>query len=419
MKKTLILMVSLIMIFSLTACSVGNPLGKSNDPDAKNWELVKESGSDSIVTLCVDTDNEAAIDWLKNEFSEHLKLTYNIELKIVEQAQIKTFEGLKSDQENEVQLGKYDMILFEGDGFKEAMKAGYLFGPFADKLPNYKLYLNPYDIEVVYDEGIAVNQYEVPIGRQQLSFVFNENYFYEIPETYEGLFELFKTFKGKFTYPDPRKSDVGEAFVVGYLARNLDFEKLYEKELTESELYSLVKPSLEALKAIKPDLYKAGLEYPERIDAIDQLFFNDELIFSMSMDYYHATDMLKAYEYPEAANVFTIMEGTTGPVDHVGILYNSSNKSGAMLVVDALLSPEMQASKYDTRKWRQLPIYDPSYVSAEAIAPIKKIKLKTTALKQDELLLYRVPELSPYYRMQLVKLWEKYVLPSPEMTTTP
>ncbi|GAU78055.1 ABC transporter substrate-binding protein [Fusibacter sp. 3D3] len=410
MRKTIIFVLCLAMVFMTTACSEGSPLGKSNDPAVKNWELVKESGRDSVVTLCVDTQDEAALTWLQTEFTAYLKLTYNIELKLIKQSQEKTFESLKSDQQNEIQLGQYDLILFDDTGFKEAVNAGYLFGPFTDELPNSKLYLDPYDIEVRYDEGISIDQYEVPIGRQQLSFIFNENYFYEIPEHYEGFFELVKTFQGKFTYPDPRVSPEGEAFVAGYLSRNLDFEKLNEKAYSEAELYELIKPSLEVLSAIKPDLYKGGTDYPKSVNEMDQLFFSEDLIFSMSLDYYHATDMLKAYEYPEAANVFTIMEGTTGPVAHMGILYNSSNKSGAMLVIDAMLSPEMQASKYDTRKWRQLPIYDPSYVSSEALAEIKKIKLKTTALKHDELLLHRVPELSPYYRALIVKLWEAHVL---------
>lgn len=417
MKKTMILMLCLILVLMVTACSQGSPLGKSNDPAVKNWELVKESGSSSTVTLCVSSKEEAELEWLKKDFTDYLKLTYNIDLKVIEQSQEKTFEGLKSDQQNEIQQGQYDLILFDNTGFKEAMNAGYLFGPFADELPNHKLYLDPYDIEIRYDEGIQVAQYEVPIGRQQLSFIFNEDYFYEIPETYEGFFELIKTFQGKFAYPDPRLSPEGEAFVVGYLSRGLDFEKLNEKIYSEAELYDLVKPSLETLKAIKPDLYMAGKSYPKSIDEIDQLFFSEDLIFSMSMDYYHATDMLKAYEYPEATSVFTIMEGTTGPVTHMGILFNSSNKSGAMLVINAMLSPEMQASKYDTRKWRQLPIYDPSFVPSEALAEIKKVKLKTSALKQDEILMYRIPELSPYYRTLMIKLWEAHVLPDTDEVT--
>ncbi len=411
MKKAMILMLCLLMVVMTTACSEESSLEKLNDPAVKNWELVKESGSSSTVRLCVSSKDEAELDWLKNEFADYLKLNYEIDLEIIEESQEKTFEGLKSDQQNEIQLGEYDLILFDDSGFKEAMNEGYLFGPFTNELPNNNLYLNPYDIEVRYDEGISIAQYEVPIGRQQLSFIFNEDYFYEIPETYEGFFELIKTFQGKFTYPDPRVSPEGEAFVVGYLSRNLDFEKLNEKSYTEAEIYDLIKPSIEALKAIKPDLYKEGKVYPKSIAEMDQLFFNDELIFSMSLDYYHATDMLKAYEYPESASVFTINEGTTGPVSHMGILYNSSNKSGAMLVINAMLSPEMQASKYDTRKWRQLPIYDPSYVPTEALVEIKKVKLKTSSLKYDELLMYRIPELSPYYRNIMIKLWESHVLP--------
>ncbi|MBF4695406.1 ABC transporter substrate-binding protein [Fusibacter ferrireducens] len=410
MKKTMILMLCMFLVLMVTACSQESPLGKSNDPAVKNWELVKESGMSSTVTLCVNSANEAELEWLKDDFADYLKLTYNIELKIIEQSQEKTFENLKSDQKNEIQMGQYDLILFDDTGFKDAMDAGYLFGPFANELPNVKLYLNPYDIEVRYDEGIEVAQYEVPIGRSQLSFIFNEDYFYEVPETYEGLFELIKTFQGKFIYPDPRLSPEGEAFVVGYLSRALDFEKLNEKLYSEAELYELIKPSLETLAAIKPDLYMAGQIYPKSIAEIDQLFFNEDLIFSMSMDYYHATDMLKAYEYPESADVFAMNEGTTGPVSHMAILFNSSNKSGAMVVINAMLSPEMQASKYDTRKWRQLPIYDPSYVPSEALAEIKKVKLKTSALKQDEILMYRIPELSPYYKNLMIKLWETHVL---------
>lgn len=415
MKKQIILIVSLLTILLLTACSEDSTLLKGNDPDVKNWELVENSGKKSVVTLCVDGVSEAGREWLQTEFADYLKLTYEIDLKLVEQTQAKTFEILANDQRTENQSGQYDLILIEDRGFKKAYESGYLYGPFADKLPNYKTYLNPGDFEVLYDEGLKTNGYEVPIGKQQLTFIFNENYFYEVPETYDALFELAKGFKGQFTYPSPQSTAEGRSFIVGYLSQGLDYDKLYSKAYTEEELYELVKPKLDKLAAVAPVLYQEGKYYPKSIAEMDQLLFDEVLIFSMSLDYDYATAKMKAYEYPEAADTFALAEGTTGPVAHMGILFNSTNKSGAMLVLNAMLSPEMQASKYDTRKWKQLPIYDPNYAPQEAYVDIKKIKMKSTTLKQDEILISRVPEISDYYQDMMISLWTKHVL---EVNTT-
>ncbi len=91
------------------------------------------------------------------------------------------------------------------------------------------------------------------------------------------------------------------------------------------------------------------------------------------------------------------------------IAYNSVNKSGAMVVLNALLSPEMQASKCDPKGWGSLPVYEMDIVTEEALTPFKSIKLKGTTVKALEYIEAAKPEFSPQMIAVILAEWERRI----------
>jgi putative spermidine/putrescine transport system substrate-binding protein len=409
-SAVLLLSVTLVVVLLLSGCTLSERILASNDSESQAWKLITESAKRTEVVLCVDPSDTALAEWLEGTFAERVKTTYNVTVTVVKQSIDKTYEKLGDDQLNERQTGQYDVIFLNGDTFDIAMKKQYLYGPFDDQVPNATAFLNRSDLEMRYDEAREINGYELPYAKTQLYMIYDENYFYDIPESNEALIALMKSFKGQFTYPDPRTSEVGEAFILSLMLPYLDIEKLNAGELDDAALLEAVTPVLKALKALKPYQYGEGISFPQTAEAMDQLYKNGDIIFSMSLVNNYATDQLKAYEYPEESNVFAIPGGSTGYTDYVGIANNAPNKSGAIVVINELLSAASQAELYNPKYLGKLPVYDLNSTPSEAFIDLKAVKLKSTTLSYSELLDSRFPEIPPGMRQKIVNLWTANVL---------
>ena len=408
MKKLIALILTMTLVaFLTTACNLNV---NQNDPEIKNWDLLTKSANGSTITIAVNHSNPLVVTWLKEDFSDYLKLNYEMTVKVIEQPLIKTIDELAKDKTAERELGDYDIILFEKDGFKSAFEKGLLFGPFTEKLLDAKSLLDTTSLEYMAHGGIATQNYAIPYGRNQLSFIYNQDVFYETPENFDTFFELISTFKGQFTYPDPRKSIEGEAFVLSVVGQDLDLEPFSVGNFDKAKFISAIQPGLDKLKAIKSNLKDNGTTYPQSTQALDDLFNNGTLIMSMSMSYNYATDKLKEYEYPEGASTFVVLSGTATYTEVAGIAFNSGNKSGAMVALNALVSPEMQASKYDPKSWGSLPVYTEDVTPDAAFDTLKKVKLKSTTVNYRDFTTSAMPEFSPALRALVIEQWEKQVL---------
>lgn len=402
------LLIVIVIISLVTGCSLNFD---GNDQVVKQWRLMEESASDTVVTIALDHSDDQVLEWLKDTYASYLKTNYNMTLKVIEQPLAKTFDGLKQDKIGEVDPGEIDIILFESAiDFKTAYQAGYLYGPFTDKLPEIGSDVDSGDLNFMYRAGIATQGYNVPYGTKQLSFIYNEDVFYEKPETYDALIETIETYKGQFTYPNPKTSVEGAAFVAGFVAQNVDLEPFLTGTLDRTKFTQAITPGLNALKALSPYLYNGGASYPASIEELDDLFNNGALMMSMSMDYNYATDRLKEYEYPENASTFVIPSGVATYIESASIAFNSPNKSGAIVALNALLSPEMQASKLNPKDWGSLSIYTSDFTPKESLDQLKAIKLKATTVKYDDFMTAQMPEFTPEMMTVLIEAWQTIVM---------
>ncbi len=408
MKKliALLLLTTLVAVLT-TGCNLNV---NQNDPEIKNWDLLTKSATGSTITIAVDHSNPLVVSWLKTDFSEYLKRNYEMSVKVIDQPLIKTLDELSKDKASEMDLGIYDIILFEGEGFKKAYEKGLLYGPFTDKLLDAKSLLDINSLEYKTHEGIATENYAIPYGRNQLSFIYNQDVFYETPQDFNAFFELLGTYKGQFTYPDPRKSLEGEAFIVSVIGQDLDLEPFSQGAFDKAKFISAIQPGIDKLKAIKPNLKDNGTTYPQSTQVLDDLFKSGTLMMSMSLSYNYATEKLKAYEYPEGASTFVVPSGMATYTEVAGIAFNSANKSGAMVALNALVSPDMQASKYDPKAWGSLPVYSMDVTPITAFDALKKVKVKSTTVNYKDFIESAMPGFSPALRAIVLDQWEKQVL---------
>ena len=399
--------ISVIIVLILSGCSLD--LG-AKGPEEKNWDLLVKSAENTSVTIAVAHSNASAIEWFREDFSEYLKSTYGIEVNIVEQPLEKTMARLESDKVNEVSFGDVDIVLIEDIGFKSGRTKGLLYGPFSDKLPNVTKYLGTRSMNFATREGIPTEYYSIPYSRKQLSFIYNQDVFYEAPVDYEAFFEIVKENKGTFTYPDPRRTVEGQSFVLSVIGETIDFEAFLLGSFNKDAFIKAIEPGIERLKSIKPYLFDEGTKYPESVAALDDLFNNSALMMSMTLDFNYVTDKLREYEYLESASTFVVPSGVATYDEIAVIAFNSPNKSGAMVALNALLSPEMQSSKYNPRNWGSLTVYDAELVPSSDLEGFKAARLKSTTVSYNDFMKTVMPEFSPEMITIVLERWEQEVL---------
>jgi putative spermidine/putrescine transport system substrate-binding protein len=102
------------------------------------------------------------------------------------------------------------------------------------------------------------------------------------------------------------------------------------------------------INRIKPYFWKEGETFPSTPAALNQLFSNGEINFSMSFGT-RIDQSVSDGTYPGSARVYVWDSGTIKNANYVGIPKNSGRKAGAMVVANFLLSPEAQYNKMLTK----------------------------------------------------------------------
>ncbi len=404
MKKIIIAVVFMLL---LTGCSTSNEVVPNPEITSKQWETIVESADNTILNVLYYSDDKEIVDWLKNDFRKDIKIKYNIEMrftymKFSEISEL-LFELKENDEESE-----YDLIYLSDYGFKELKENEYLYPDVLIKLPNYYTNLKNKEYISEYDQGIKIDNYEVPIFKDQLVFINNEDILYETPVTYDELLEIAKKNKGMITYPDP-KTKTGMAFILSAILSKVDFEELNQIDIDKDTIYEYVKPGIDYLIELDPYLYNKGESYPESDDDMDKLLSENKLLFSMSMDYNRVAENIADSIFPKGCNTFVIDEGTTGDVDYFAVLNKSNNKSASLVVLNDIISGKTQGVIYGNTKLNKLPIVDFKSMPSIELQFIKSVKVKYTSIKYDELVDYYIPEINSDVKNIIYELWSEYV----------
>ena len=149
-------------------------------------------------------------DWVDTHVAAEMKKQYDIKLVRVPMDAGVFVNKLLNEKAAGKQKGSIDLLWINGENFKNAKEAGLLFGPFADKLPNVKTYVDP--ASLTHDFGYPVEGYEAPYGRAQFVFEYDSAQVKTAPADLAGLKAWIMANPGRFTYPQP-PDFTGSAFI--------------------------------------------------------------------------------------------------------------------------------------------------------------------------------------------------------------
>ncbi|MFH0781974.1 MAG: ABC transporter substrate-binding protein [Pseudomonadota bacterium] len=343
--------------------------------------------------------------WVDTYVAGAVKEKYGITLKRVP-ADAAVFINKLLGEKQAGGKGSMDLLWINGENFKNAMENGLLQGPITDLLPNFSL-VDPASVE--FDFGYPVKGYEVPYGRAQFVFEYDAAKVPTPPKTFAELREWIKKNPGKFTYPKP-PDFTGSAFIRQVFYAVTGGHKQYMAGF-DKEMYAAKSAKVwEYLNEIKPYLWQEGKNYPKDIAALDALFERGEVLLNMSYHQASAQGKILQGRYRDTVRTLVMADGSIYNTHFTAVPFNASNRAGALVVANFLLSPEAQLSKNNPANWGDFTAIDLNKLAGEDRSKFQTLDLGAATLPLADLAQAAVPEIPSEYLEHLEKDWGKLVL---------
>ena len=399
MKRILALLLSLIMVLPLTGCGQKN---EEIDLSNASWEEIVEAAKGTTVTFYGWGGDENRNNWLNTTVADYLKQEYDITLEVVGMNIDDILAKLSGEKQAGAKTGSIDMIWINGENFYSAKENGLLWGPFTQKLPNMEAYINLEDPETLNDFCMPIEGYEAPYAKAQLVMYADTAVTPELPASAEKLMAFCQKYPGKVTYP-ALPDFTGSAFVRNIIYEICGWEQFQTMEADYDTVKAAVEPAMEYLRQLNPYLWNEGKTFPDSSTTVDAMFADGELVMNMSYSPFTVATGIAQGIYTETTQTFVFENGTIGNTNYMAIAYNSPNKAGAMVAINAILSGEIQLTQY--AQLRELPVVDTAKLSSDELTAFDAVNLGKGILSQAELLSHRLPEMPAKLVPIIEQIW--------------
>ena len=397
-----------VLTLGLAACSGGTDTGAGElDLETASWEEITAAAAGTTVTFYGWGGDENRNNWLNTTVADYVKERYDITLEVVGMNIEDILAKLSGEKQAGSTTGSIDMIWINGENFYSAKDMGLLYGPFTDKLPNMEAYIDLEDPETLNDFCMPIEGYEAPYAKAQMVFYNDSAVTPEAPASAEELMEYCKTYPGKVTYPAP-PDFTGSAFVRNIVYELCGWEQFQTMEADYDTVKAAVEPAIEYLRALNPYLWNEGKTFPDSSTTVDAMFADGELVMSMSYGPFSVATGIADGIYTGTTRTFVFDKGTIGNTNYMGIAFDAPNKAGAMVVINAILSADLQLTQY--AQLRELPVVDQAKLSEEEAAAFDAVDLGEGVLTQAELLEHRLPEMPADLVPILEEIWLEEVV---------
>lgn len=404
MKKLLALLLAAAMLLSLAACDAPE---QSMDPASASWEEILDAAKGTTVTFYGWGGDENRNNWLNTTVADHVKKNYDITLEVVGMNIDEILAKLSGEKQAGAKKGSIDMIWINGENFYSAKDNGLLWGPFTGQLPNMESYIDPEDPETLNDFCMPIEGYEAPYAKAQMVLYADTAVTPDLPGSAEELLAFAKANPGKVTYP-ALPDFTGSAFVRNIIYEVCGWEQFQTMEADYDTVKAAIAPALDYLRQLNPYLWNDGKTFPDSSAAVDAMFCDGELVMGMSYSPFGVASGIADGTYTETTQTFVFDKGTIGNTNYMAIGFNAPNKAGAMVVINAILSGEIQLSQYASL--RELPVVDAEKLSQEEKTAFDAVDLGQGILAQAELLSHRLPEMPARLVPLIEQIWLEEVV---------
>ena len=418
-KRIFALLLAAAMVLGLAACASSGQndekksdekvSGESSSEGAEDmtFDELKEAAKGSTVTFYGWGGDEVLNQWLDDVFAPNMKEKYDITMERVPMDIDQVLSQLSGEIQAGEEDGSIDMIWINGENFQSAKENNMLYGPFVEKLPNFEEYIDTESEDVTLDFAYPIDGYEAPYGKAQMVMIADTAVTPDMPKNTDELLEFAKNNKGKVTYP-ALPDFTGSVFVRNVIYEICGYEQFLDMEADKETVKKAVEPALEYLRKLNPYLWNEGKTFPDSSTTVDNMFADGELVLNMTYDAFGTSVKIADGTYTETTQSFQFDKGTIGNTNFMAIAANSGNKEGAMVAINEMMSPEIQADRYD--KMKVLPVVDYNKLSDEQKEAFDKVDLGKGNIPQDELLSKRLPEMPAQLVPVIEEIWLEEVV---------
>jgi len=358
---------AVLALLAALAAPLGGAAAQDTDqgaaPDA-DWTSVLAAAKGQTVYWNAwggDERINAYIAWVGTRVAE----TYGITLRHVKLADTADAVArvLAEKAAGETTGGTVDLIWINGENFAAMKRSGLLFGPFTQRLPNFRLVDFDGKPTTLVDFTVPVDGLEAPWGMAKINFIYDSARVTETPGSIPALLDWARAHPGRFTYPAP-PDFIGSTFLKQALIELTPDPGLLQREAPEGDAFARATAPLWAyLEALHPYLWRGGKTFPASGNAQIQLLDDGEVDIAISFYPSDAASLILNGRLPKSARVFVLDGGTIGNTHFVAIPFNARSKAGAMVVANFLLSPEAQARKQNVQVWGDQTVLDMAKLS--------------------------------------------------------
>lgn len=402
MRKLLALLLAFTLLFSFNGCGQKQSGTQELDLSSAEWDEIVEAARGTTVTFYGWGGDENRNNWLNTTVVDYVKEHYDIALEVVGMDINDILSKLSGEKQAGSETGSIDMIWINGENFYSAKDNGLLYGPFTGQLPNMEAYIDLQDPETLNDFCMPIEGYEAPYAKAQMVFFNDSAVTPEAPASAEELLEFCKKYPGKVTYP-ALPDFTGSAFVRNIIYELCGWEQFQNMEADYDTVKAAIEPALDYLRELNPYLWNEGKTFPESSTTVDAMFADGELVMNMSYGPFSVATGIAEGTYTDTTRTFVFDNGTIGNTNYMAIAFNSPNKAGAMVVINAILSAELQLTQYE--QLRELPVVSADKLSAEEQAAFDAVDLGKGVLSQTELLEHRLPEMPASLVPVIEEIW--------------
>ncbi len=397
--KWMALLLAAAMTLSMGGC--GSAKSKI-DPQNASWDEIVEAAKGTTVTFYGWGGDENRNNWLNGTVAQQVKEKYDITLDVVGMDINDILAKLSGEKQAGAKKGSIDMIWINGENFYSAKENGLLYGSFTDKLPNMENYIDLEDPETLNDFCMPIDGYEAPYAKAQMVLFNDSAVTEEAPANTEELMEFCKKYQGKVTYP-ALPDFTGSAFVRNIIYDICGWEQFQTMEADYDTVKVAIEPALDYLRQLNPYLWNQGRSFPESSTKVDAMFADGELLLNMSYSPFAVATGIAQGIYSDTTRTFVFDNGTIGNTNYMAIAYDAPNKAGAMVVINEIISAEMQLTQYAQLK--ELPVVSTEKLSAEEKAAFDAVNLGQGVLSQADLLAHRLPEMPASLVPVIEEIW--------------
>lgn len=402
MRKLLAFLLAFTLLFSFNGCGQKQSGTQELDLSSAEWDEIVEAARGTTVTFYGWGGDENRNNWLNTTVADYVKEHYDIALEVVGMDINDILSKLSGEKQAGSETGSIDMIWINGENFYSAKDNGLLYGPFTGQLPNMEAYIDLEDPETLNDFCMPIEGYEAPYAKAQMVFFNDSAVTPEAPASAEELLEFCKKYPGKVTYP-ALPDFTGSAFVRNIIYELCGWEQFQDMEADYDTVKAAIEPALDYLRELNPYLWNEGKTFPESSTTVDAMFADGELVMNMSYGPFSVATGIAEGTYTDTTRTFVFDNGTIGNTNYMAIAFNSPNKAGAMVVINAILSAELQLTQYE--QLRELPVVSADKLSAEEQAAFDAVDLGEGVFSQTELLEHRLPEMPASLVPVIEEIW--------------